>query len=145
MRLKLSILKGLYYINCILEKKYQKQPILNSDVGFFLTPPSLIAKHIEKLPTPPPLKNPTFFMDAPNVKFKTRMTNQKIKFYGKVKKARCIRILHYENKFTKTFRPTDILHIFTKFQFGKSFLFFHWYANNKIIMYQLKQNSPVVT
>ena len=22
---------------------------------------------------------------------------------------------HYENKFTKTFRPTDILHIFTKF------------------------------
>ena len=23
--------------------------------------------------------------------------------------------LHYENKFTKTFRPTNILHIFTKF------------------------------
>ena len=23
--------------------------------------------------------------------------------------------IHYENKFTKTFRPTDILHIFTKF------------------------------
>ena len=22
---------------------------------------------------------------------------------------------HYENKFTKTFTPTDILHIFTKF------------------------------
>ena len=22
---------------------------------------------------------------------------------------------HYENKFTKTFRPTNILHIFTKF------------------------------
>ena len=24
-------------------------------------------------------------------------------------------VKHYENKFTKTFRPTDILHIFTKF------------------------------
>ena len=24
------------------------------------------------------------------------------------------RPVHYENKFTKTFRPTDILHIFTK-------------------------------
>ena len=23
--------------------------------------------------------------------------------------------IHYENKFTKTFRPSDILHIFTKF------------------------------
>ena len=28
---------------------------------------------------------------------------------------------HYENKFTKTFKPTDILHIFTKFQFGVFF------------------------
>ena len=27
-------------------------------------------------------------------------------------------LAHYENKFTKTFRPTNILHIFTKFQFG---------------------------
>ena len=26
--------------------------------------------------------------------------------------------LHYENRSTKTFRPTDILRIFTKFQFG---------------------------
>ena len=26
--------------------------------------------------------------------------------------------IHYENKFTKTFRPTNILHIFTKFFFG---------------------------
>ena len=27
-------------------------------------------------------------------------------------------IAHYGNKFTKTFRPAGILHIFTKFQFG---------------------------
>jgi hypothetical protein len=31
---------------------------------------------------------------------------------------------HYENKFTKTFRHTDILHTFTKFWFGVFYLDF---------------------
>ena len=31
------------------------------------------------------------------------------------KERETIQKIHYENKFTKTLRPTDILHIFTKF------------------------------